>query len=67
MAREYARLRERNQVTLPASVVEQTEGWAATEVEVVGSASHFFVGRTDRLVELAAAYVDRVVSATPSR
>ena len=51
----------------PASVVEDTDRWTATEVEVVGGASHFFVGRTDRLVELAAAYVDRIVSATPSR
>jgi alpha/beta superfamily hydrolase len=51
----------------PASVVDHTEGWTATEVEVVGGASHFFVGRTDRLVEIAAAYVDRVVASTPSR
>ena len=34
-----------------------TAGWTNTEVEVVGGASHFFVGRTHRLVELVAATV----------
>jgi len=36
------------------------EGWDSTAVEVVAGASHFFVGRTDRLVELARAFVARV-------
>ncbi|HEX9530664.1 MAG TPA: hypothetical protein VF954_05970 [Acidimicrobiales bacterium] len=34
--------------------------WVNTELEVVAGADHFFVGRTDRLVELAVAYVDRL-------
>ena len=38
----------------PASVVEETEPWASTEIEVIAGASHFFVGRTDRVVEAAA-------------
>ena len=29
-------------------------------IEVVGGASHFFVGRTDRFVEVATGYVDRL-------
>jgi alpha/beta superfamily hydrolase len=45
----------------PASVVEATEDWVATEIEVIAGASHFFVGRTDRVVSAAQAFVDRVV------
>jgi alpha/beta superfamily hydrolase len=44
----------------PAEVTELAEHWANTDVHVVGGASHFFVGRTDRLVQLAAGYVDRL-------
>ena|GEM_PF-4500831 len=39
-------------------------GWRSTEVVVVPGASHFFVGRTTRVVELAGAFVDRVTAAT---
>ena len=38
----------------PASVVEGTDAWAATEIDVIAGASHFFVGRTQRVVELVA-------------
>jgi alpha/beta superfamily hydrolase len=44
----------------PAEVTELAEHWANTDVHVVGGASHFFVGRTDRLVQLAAAYADQI-------
>jgi uncharacterized protein len=47
----------------PAEVTELAESWANTDVHVVGGASHFFVGRTDRLVELTAGYVDRLAPA----
>jgi alpha/beta superfamily hydrolase len=46
----------------PASVVEATADWNATEIEVIAGASHFFVGRTDRVVDAARAFVERVVS-----
>jgi uncharacterized protein len=49
----------------PASVVEATAGWEATEIEVIAGASHFFVGRTDRVVAAARSCVDRLV--TPTR
>ncbi len=49
----------------PASVVQATAGWVATEIEVIAGASHFFVGRTDRVVDAARAFVDRLV--TPTR
>ena len=44
----------------PAEVTALAERWANTEVHVVGGASHFFMGRTDRLVQLAAGYVDQL-------
>ena len=47
----------------PAEVTELAEHWANTDVHVVGGASHFFVGRTDRLVELATGYVDLLAPA----
>jgi alpha/beta superfamily hydrolase len=46
----------------PASVVEETEAWNATEVEVIAGASHFFVGRTDRIVDAARRFVERLVA-----
>jgi alpha/beta superfamily hydrolase len=46
----------------PASVVEATEDWVATEIEVIAGASHFFVGRTDRVVDAARAFVERLAS-----
>ena len=46
----------------PASVVEETAGWSTTEIEVIAGASHFFVGRTDRVVDATRAFVERVIS-----
>ena len=48
----------------PASVVEATDGWQATGIEVIPGASHFFVGRTDRVVDAARAFVDRLAAPT---
>lgn len=45
----------------PASVVEATAEWDATEIDVIAGASHFFVGRTDRVVDAVRAFVARVV------
>lgn len=52
-------LAEHDQFRPPASAREVVAGWVNTEVEVVSGADHFFVGRTDRLVELAASYLER--------
>ncbi len=41
-------------------VTQQAQSWSNTEVEIVPGASHFFVGRTDRLVELTRTYVDGI-------
>jgi hypothetical protein len=48
----------------PASVVEATDDWNATELDVIAGASHFFVGRTDRVVDAVRAFVERVVGET---
>jgi uncharacterized protein len=55
-------LAEHDEIRSPASVIEATAAWDNTEIEIVGGASHFFVGRTDRLVTLATELVDRLVS-----
>ena len=44
----------------PAEITKIVEPWANTEVHVVGGASHFFMGRTDRLLELASGFADRL-------
>jgi alpha/beta superfamily hydrolase len=44
----------------PADVVGETEHWENTEVDVVSGASHFFVGRYDRVVEIALGFVATV-------
>jgi uncharacterized protein len=55
-------LAEHDEYRSPSSVEAETESWTATEIVVVGGASHFFMGRTDRLVEVATAYVARMTS-----
>jgi alpha/beta superfamily hydrolase len=45
----------------PAEIEADTRGWTATRVEIVTGASHFFVGRTDRVVELVTAFTDALV------
>jgi len=57
-------LAEHDEVRAPADVQARVAGWRSTEVVVVPGASHFFVGRTTRVVELAGAFVDRVTAAT---
>lgn len=53
-------LAEHDEFRDPAEVVTRASAWANTEIEIVGGASHFFVGRTDRLVDLALGFVDRL-------
>jgi uncharacterized protein len=53
-------LAEHDEVRDPAEITAIARGWRATEIDVVPGASHFFVGRTDRLVELAISYAERV-------
>ncbi|MDQ1459991.1 MAG: uncharacterized protein QOI08_1475 [Actinomycetota bacterium] len=46
----------------PAEIEAETAGWTATRIEVVAGASHFFVGRTDRVVHLAAEFVESLIA-----
>jgi alpha/beta superfamily hydrolase len=55
-------LAEHDEVRPPEAVQREVERWPNATVDVVGGASHFFVGRTDRLVELAAGHVDALVA-----
>jgi alpha/beta superfamily hydrolase len=56
-------LAQHDEVREPTEVRAIADGWASTEVHVVGGASHFFMGRTDRLVELALAFLERLTAA----
>jgi alpha/beta superfamily hydrolase len=55
-------LAEHDEVRPPDEVAAIAGAWHATEIVVVPGASHFFVGRTDRLVTLALEFVERVVT-----
>jgi len=54
-------LGQHDEFRAPDSVVAEVAAWTATRTVVVGGASHFFVGRTDRLVDLAAGFVGELV------
>jgi len=50
-------LAEHDEFRDPDEVRTETAGWTATDCEIVGGASHFFVGRTAALAERATAWV----------
>ena len=51
---------EHDQFRSPESAYDVTASWTNTRIEVVAGADHFLVGRTDRVVELAIAFVGEV-------
>jgi hypothetical protein len=53
-------LAEHDEFRPPGEVAEAVASWDATTVEIVPGASHFFIGRTDRLVTIATAFVDEL-------
>lgn len=53
-------LGERDEVRSPAEVQAEVAGWANTRVVVLGGASHFFVGSTEKLVVLARDLIDEL-------
>jgi alpha/beta superfamily hydrolase len=55
-------LAEHDEFRPPAEVIEAVAPWTATQVEIIPGASHFFVGRTDRLVAAATTFVDRIAT-----
>ena len=54
-------LAEHDEYRPPAEVQEEIAAWANTTTAVVAGASHFFVGRTDRVVTETQVGVDRAV------
>ncbi len=54
-------LAERDEIRPAAEIATVASAWTSTETIIVAGASHFFVGRTDRLIELAFGFVDRIV------
>jgi alpha/beta superfamily hydrolase len=56
-------LAEHDEVRTPASVEEEVATWTATTVAVVPGASHFFVGRTDRVLRETQTGLERVAPA----
>jgi hypothetical protein len=46
----------------PAEIEAATAGWTATRREIVAGASHFFIGRTDRVVTLVGDFVDEMTA-----
>jgi alpha/beta superfamily hydrolase len=56
-------LAEHDEVRAPQEIVDAVAPWTATTVEVVGGASHFFVGRTDRVVDAVDGFCARLRSA----
>ncbi len=55
-------LAEHDEVRTPASVEEEVASWTATTVAVVLGASHFFVGRTDRVLRETRFGLERVAA-----
>lgn len=53
-------LAQHDQFRTPDEVTGKLGEWKETRVEVVGGADHFFVGRTDRLVDLALGQIDEI-------
>jgi alpha/beta superfamily hydrolase len=58
-------LAEHDEFQTPEAVREKTAEWTNTVIDVVGGASHFFVGRTDRVVELARAQIVSAADSNP--
>ncbi|MGZ6967403.1 MAG: alpha/beta hydrolase [Acidimicrobiia bacterium] len=58
-------LAQRDEVRPPDEIEREVGDWTNTTVEVVGGASHFFIGSTDKLVTLARGFVDRLTDTEP--
>lgn len=46
-----------DEIRAPAEVAAEAAAWSAFDIEVVPGASHFFVGRTDRLTDIVSRFV----------
>ncbi len=59
---KHLALAEHDEFRPPSEIVAAVGDWQATTIEIVPGASHFFIGRTDRLVAVATVLVDDLVS-----
>lgn len=50
-------LAENDEVRPASEVLAESQAWVSTRCEIIAGASHFFVGRTDRLCDLAEAWL----------
>jgi alpha/beta superfamily hydrolase len=57
---KYLVLAEHDEVREPSDVEQEVASWTATSVAVVPGASHFFVGRTDRVLRETRDGLDRM-------
>jgi alpha/beta superfamily hydrolase len=57
---KYLVLAEHDEVRDPSDVKQEVASWTATSVAVVPGASHFFVGRTDRVLRETRDGLDRM-------
>jgi alpha/beta superfamily hydrolase len=55
-------LGEHDEVRPPDDVVQLESAWTDAEVHVIPGASHFFIGRTDQVVALTVAFLDRLTA-----
>jgi Predicted hydrolase of the alpha/beta superfamily len=55
-------LAERDEIRDAREVAAITGGWDACTTEVVPGASHFFIGRTDRLIRSVTTWVERLAA-----
>jgi hypothetical protein len=60
-------LAARDEFRAPAEVTSEVAGWEASRVEVVAGASHFFVGRTSRVVAAVDGFLRQLEESEPSR
>ncbi len=49
----------------PEQIADETREWQSTRIEVIAGASHFFVGRTDRVVAQATDFVAELTALRP--
>jgi alpha/beta superfamily hydrolase len=47
----------------PDEITQETQAWQSTRVETIAGASHFFVGRTDRVVALVGEFIAALTAA----
>lgn len=60
-------LAQHDEFRQPAELEAIAARWANTDMHVIGGASHFFVGRTDRLVEMTLEFFDRLTAGQTAR